>query len=152
GYLGPTETVGRMVVVQQLLHGLTGGEAMELRAVATDVVSALRKAITAGSNDSNHLCALGFALHLTGDSFAHTRLDDMAKKPAERRMYPTGKGHAPDYGWPDHPLHTGARAGEWIDYLKKVGADFTGTTLDLVAIDPFIASAQSYVKEHGQEA
>ena len=111
---GPDATVGRMVTIQQLLHGLTGGSPEAVRAIAIDAVKSLGAAARAEQDPQKRAdaqCALGFALHLYGDSFAHTRIKNTA------RMYGTGLGHFFDATTPDHPLSSAARLEMWRDYL-----------------------------------
>jgi len=125
--------VGRMVAVQQLLHGLTGGMADSLQTVAREIVHDLAATALAGgsstpSTHSTTLCALGFALHLYGDSFAHVRLS------AADKMYPTGRGHADDFSKPDYPLYEpdGARtrATAWATYMRAFPRVLGPFTLD----------------------
>jgi hypothetical protein len=114
GRRGPDETVGRMVTIQQTLHGLTGGSPEAVRTIAVDAAKALgEKARTEKDprKRADAQCALGFALHLFGDSFAHTRLKNTTK------MYPTGLGHFFDATTPDQPLSSAARLSLWRDYL-----------------------------------
>ncbi len=95
----------RMVTMQQLLHGLTGGASKEVQKVALDSARALLEAAGAespGAARDEALCAFGFSLHLLGDSAAHEQIDDAAKDPKDRRMYVTGRGHAADWNDPDH--------------------------------------------------
>ena len=111
---GPDETVGRMMTIQQLLHGLTGGSPEAVRAIAVDAVKTLGETARAEKDPRKRAdaqCALGFALHLYGDSFAHTRIKNTT------RMYPTGLGHFFDATTPDHPLSSTARLEMWRDYL-----------------------------------
>jgi len=145
-YLGPADTVGSMVVVQQLLHGLTGGESKAVRSVAADVVKKLQNEIASGAVDADHFCALGFALHLVGDSFAHTEIDHPDK------IYPTGSGHTRDYTWLDHPLHLLSREKDWEQYLKEMGSFFAPSQPDMTFIGPYEAHALGYVVQHGSES
>lgn len=114
GAAGADETVGRMVTVQQLLHGLTGGSPEAVRAIAAATV----KEVGARARDekdsrkrADAQCALGFALHLYGDSFSHVRLKNPSK------MYPTGLGHFFDATTPDQPLASATRLEMWQEYL-----------------------------------
>ncbi|MFI5361448.1 MAG: hypothetical protein ACHQ49_05720 [Elusimicrobiota bacterium] len=111
---GPDETVGRMVTIQQLLHGLTGGSPEAVRAIAVDEIKTLGAAARAEKDPSRRAdaqCALGFAMHLYGDSFAHTRIKNTTK------MYGTGLGHFFDATKPDQPLSSPTRLEMWRDYL-----------------------------------
>lgn len=97
----------RMVTLQHLLHGLSGGQAVALQAVAKATVARLQAALAgAGADRAEALCALGFGLHLLGDAYAHERLEDAGRPPAERKMYVTGRGHAGDWHDPDHVFCT----------------------------------------------
>ncbi|HXS99623.1 MAG TPA: hypothetical protein VN915_03035 [Elusimicrobiota bacterium] len=111
---GPDETVGRMVTVQQLLHGLTGGSPEAVRAIAAAAaknVGARARGARDPRERADAQCALGFALHLYGDSFSHVRIKNPSK------MYPTGLGHFFDATTPDIPLSSRARMELWREYL-----------------------------------
>jgi hypothetical protein len=111
---GPDATVGRVVTVQQMLHGLTGGSPDAVRAVARAATRTLVAGLR-GEKDpqkrADAQCAIGFALHLYGDSFSHTRIKNPAK------MYGTGIGHFYDSATPDQPLSSPARFEMWRRYL-----------------------------------
>jgi len=92
------EDVARMVVAQQQLHALTGGQAAVMVAVAQDTLSALRQGMKWAEPDGSQLCAVGFALHFYGDTRAHRQLA------APTTMYETGLGHAGDLHYPDYAL------------------------------------------------
>lgn len=100
-----SEAILKMVLVQRLLHGLTGGDAGAVQKVAKANVSQLAAAVaTTDKADHNAaLCALGFAMHLYGDSYAHVQMSPDNPKAAPR-MYPTGRGHFADMHYPDYPL------------------------------------------------
>ncbi|HEX4048337.1 MAG TPA: hypothetical protein VH309_10910 [Elusimicrobiota bacterium] len=133
---GPDETVGRMVTIQQLQHGLTGGSPEAVREIARATATTLAAAAR-GEKDpllrANARCALGFALHLYGDSFAHARI----RNPA--RMYGTGLGHFFDATRPDQPLSSAARLALWRDYLATVPALISAGTAG--AFGPVFAAA-----------
>jgi len=121
--------IGQMIEVQQFLHGLTGGKSDEVRKVAEEIVKELSDKIPwksggiPSTGDTSSLCALGFALHLYGDSFAHRQLD----KPES--MYPTGRGHFGDGVRPDRPLFSSFRTQDYLEnYLVRASGylgDFT---------------------------
>ena len=114
GANGRAETVGRMVTIQQLLHGLTGGSPEAVRAIAVETATALGAAAHAEKDPrkrADSQCALGFALHLFGDSFSHTRIKNTTK------MYATGLGHFFDATTPDQPLSSTQRLEMWRTYL-----------------------------------
>ncbi len=120
---GAPETAGRMAAVQQLLHGLTGGSSAGVRAAAREAVAATRREVEnarAPQERADDLCALGFAYHLYGDSFAHSRL----RNPA--RMYGTGIGHLFDSTRPDLPLVSPARLSLFSDYLQGAAGLWPG--------------------------
>lgn len=116
-----SEPILKMVLVQQLLHALTGGDAKAVQSAAGASVSRLALALStthAGTERDVALCALGFAMHLYGDSYAHTRMD------SPTLMYPTGRGHAWDMHYPDYPLCAGFASGlrtEWHCKLSTAG-------------------------------
>lgn len=134
---GPDATVGRMLLVQQLLHGLTGGPADAVRAVARGAVArTFAAAQAARGNPAAHadaLCALGFSLHLYGDSFAHRRL----KNP--KRMYRTGIGHLFDASTPDFPLCRPDRLEMWKEYVSSLRSLIPSVSAE--ALDPLLSGA-----------
>jgi hypothetical protein len=113
-----------MVAVQQLLHGITGGDSVAEQAVARETVRQLRdKANT--SPDLNAKCALGLALHLYGDSFAHTEITwRQSARPEQGSMYPTGIGHGPEFNKPDRPFYRLDRTRLWKTYVTSLAALF----------------------------
>jgi hypothetical protein len=134
---GPDATVGRMVTVQQLLHSLTGGSASAARTIATatvraSFVEAEREERGGPEKRADALCALGFALHFYGDTYAHKRL----KNP--RRMYRTGIGHLFDASTPDFPLSAPDRLALWREYVTSLRTLFPAKS---VPIDPLLAGA-----------
>lgn len=131
-----SEWIRRMVTVQQLLHGLTGGSAPAVESVAANTVRKLRQQVP-GTGDPAGLaawCAVGFGLHLYGDALAHRVIGSGGSEPD--RMYATGRGHAAHIHYPDWPLcgelvpkrtttfnrncNTGPRRrfDRWANYLK----------------------------------
>lgn len=103
----------RMFAVQQLLHGLTGGDPMALRSAALGTLRALQQDARLAPDGTGRLeawCAFGLGLHLWGDAFAHTQVlwdgDDQATFNNQRpKMYPTGRGHGLSEGhFPDDLL------------------------------------------------
>lgn len=102
--LSDSDDARELVTVQQLLHGLTGGNAREMLVTADSILEMLmikvRWAKTHKEKATN-LCAVGFAVHLLGDTLAHRRLNSGGLE-AEGRMYSTGKGHAFDGKKPDN--------------------------------------------------
>jgi hypothetical protein len=111
-----SETI-RMITIEQLLHGLTGGNADTVTAVATSIIKTLatRAEQEKGSPArTTTLCSLGFAIHLLGDSFAHRQLE------VPKKMYRTGFGHAGDFTFPDLPMFNDTRETNWIAYSHSL--------------------------------
>ena len=105
------DKIRQMFVVQQLLHGLTGGEPKALRAAALKIVGQLADQVAAsqGSVRIQALCALGLGLHLWGDALAHAEVpwvneDESTLKAHPPRMYATGRGHGFEGHLPDDVL------------------------------------------------
>ena len=102
-----SDWVRRMITVQQLLHGITGGTASDVQSVAINTLRGLWGPVISDRETANNraasLCALGFAFHLYGDSYAHQMMGDHGK-PDFETMYSTGMGHARDLYYPDLPL------------------------------------------------
>jgi hypothetical protein len=98
----------RMITVQHLLHGLTGGEAQAVQAVAANVLTELGLRLPRGGDPRRPagLCALGLGFHLYGDAFAHQMMGEECGQNGQQpcHMYPTGRGHAADLHYPDLPL------------------------------------------------
>lgn len=113
---GPERSVGVMVTTQQLLHALTGGAPEAVRAIAAGLARELfdrARAETDPVRRADDLCAVGFALHLYGDTYSHTRIHNPA------RLYGTGIGHFFDATRPDLPLLSPARFALWVAYLTS---------------------------------
>lgn len=123
------KNVAQMVAVQQFLHGLTGGTTEGVQTVAREIIRELSYQIWQSdggppSGNTSALCALGFAMHLYGDSFAHRQIN----KPES--MYPTGRGHAGHGHEPDRPLSSSFRTQDWGNYLVKASGYLGNFTLD----------------------
>jgi hypothetical protein len=136
---GPDATVGRMVTVQQMLHGLTGGSPDAVRAIAAATARGLVAKLQAEKDPQRRVdtqCAIGFALHLYGDSYSHTRIHNPSK------MYDTGIGHFFDASKPDQPLASPLRFAAWQSYLTTAPtllfSDFKS------AFEPFFSTAAAY--------
>lgn len=152
----------RMIAVQQLLHGLTGGQAEAVQTVAANVVGELGRRLPKAGDPrrSAGLCALGLGFHLYGDAFAHQIIGEDCGKDAQHpcHMYSTGRGHAADLQYPDLPLcsdfappprwfkHCVAakekRFLRWADYWGKaavyLGPNGTGGALERVLHDSIV--------------
>ena len=97
---------GKMVVTQQLIHGLTGGDIDSLRAMAINTVDTLLYHWlneVSPARRGTRACALGMALHLYGDSHAHRRIADVGTAETNT-MYNTGYGHFIPGHYPDYVL------------------------------------------------
>jgi outer membrane protein OmpA-like peptidoglycan-associated protein len=113
----PSRAARRMITVQQLLHALTGGDADTVGRAAVRVVRDAVAEVKDAPADPNLLCALGFALHLYGDAFAHRSLRAgtwWCHSASGMCMYPTGRGHADDMHLPDYPLYEGRGISDWL--------------------------------------
>ena len=115
--VGDRET-RRMITAQQLLHGLTGGDAKRLTHAAHESARKLILSLHDASDSERNekLCAIGFAIHLIGDSFAHRFLD------GDTVTYATGSGHAAHGTMPDHVFRDGTGLGHLHDYMKRLSA------------------------------
>ncbi len=157
--------IRRMVTVQQLLHGLTGGIAQAVQDVAANTAAKLREKAAADPASFSAWCAVGFALHLYGDAHAHREMgghgDDLD------RMYLTGKGHAAHLTYPDRPLCAqlnrswfnpwgceGARVdrlgrfGSWKDYWKATPQMLASTArVDQKPVDGVVAGLLKIASE-----
>ena len=94
--LAESEATRELVTVQQLLHGLTGGTAAEMLTTADKILETLMSKVKwaqSSADKATKLCAVGFAVHLLGDTLAHRRLDSGGLE-APGKMYATGRGHA----------------------------------------------------------
>ncbi|WP_050553792.1 hypothetical protein [Leptospira santarosai] len=129
---GSPKVLGRMAEIQQLLHGLTGGNSEHLRNVAVTTLDRLRTEIASKKERfPERLCALGFAFHLLGDSSAHRKLLN------PKKMYPTGRGHASDMTLPDHPVYNDDRVIEWESYAKNIPSLFRSDLKEVVIKEDF---------------
>ncbi len=129
---GSPKVLGRMAEIQQLLHGLTGGNSEHLRNVAVTTLDRLRTKLASKKERlPERLCALGFAFHLLGDSFAHRKLLN------PKKMYPTGRGHASDMTLPDHPVYNDDRVVEWENYAKNIPNLFRSDLKEVVIKEDF---------------
>jgi hypothetical protein len=109
--------VRHMVTTQHYLHALTGLPHDVTLAAGKRTLSHLRGLVDANPRSMEAACALGFATHMLGDSFAHERMDHSGYQ------YDTGLGHFRDDTRPDHPLVTGERLQMWQHYLAEAGTN-----------------------------
>jgi len=117
--------VRRMFAVQQVQHVLTGGNAEVVESIATSVLRRKFWDVQAATGEARGaaLCALGFAFHMYGDSFAHRYLPGQPHSLRDE-MYPTGRGHALIHGnAPDYPPCDRARisAAVWTRCAMDTG-------------------------------
>ena len=108
--------VRHMVTVQHYLHALTGTSHDATLEAGRRTLTDLRARLRAHPTDMATACALGFATHMLGDSFAHERMDNSG------RQYDTGLGHFRDNTKPDHPLVRADRLMMWRGYLHEARA------------------------------
>lgn len=97
----------QMVQTQFYLHGLTGLSSDGAEGGAIKIIRSIDGDIRQTSEPrklSNLYCARGFAVHLLGDTIAHTRLDWKGPANGERVLYDTGMGHFRDDVSPDFML------------------------------------------------
>jgi len=111
----PTPAVVDMVQKHHYLHSLTDQDSGRTRAATLATLNILRKQLGEAPSDVN-ACALGFAVHAYGDSFAHVRLDNPS------RMYPPGMGHFRDDHKPDYVEYSQQRERSWEEYGKGFSA------------------------------
>lgn len=105
--------VRRMATVHQFVHALTGSPAQNVTDAAVDLIKTLRGGQDPGKFDPTRACAIGFGLHLLGDSFAHRRLDQ------PDRTYPPGLGHFRDGHDPDY---IELRPSLWEQYTRSLAS------------------------------
>jgi len=148
--------IRRVLTVQQLLHGLTGGNASQTRTVSDQIIEDLLSQVDndrrkGKSATAEELCALGFAIHLRGDAVAHIVLSD-SPTGANSKMYETGLGHTFALHYPDYllyensarslgfklsytfpfdyllpaPVSPGPRAQEWKRFVYDLKGQLTG--------------------------
>jgi hypothetical protein len=151
-----SDALKRMVTVQQLLHGLTGGSAAAVQYLAANTVRKLRQQMPATNAAAGFAtwCAVGLGLHLFGDAFAHTMMGPGGTDTDD--MYSTGLGHAKHYHYPDWPLcgellpkpvfGNNCKAGQRIRYdrwgahwSQALGLLATGLVVDWQLFDAIIA-------------
>lgn len=110
-----------MITVQQLLHGLTGGDSNTLLETAKVVLEKLTDKISWRSDIPDapaHLCSVGFAVHLLGDAIAH-RVLGSGGLGEEGVMYQTGSGHFNHGTVPDYLLTSATGLDGWQHYSEQ---------------------------------
>ncbi len=135
----------RMITNHQLLHALTGGEATATTDAAVRIARRLWQEAAAAAGPPRggirprtaSLCALGFGLHLLGDSFAHRKLSDRARD----RMYRTGLGHFADATLPDAVLRRHTDPPEYnLHYWRDYALALTEVVNGAGPVDPQVAA------------
>jgi len=131
------EGVRHMVTVHQYLHGFVDAAQMDPPAkqhpsqavtkAAVALIANFHERMVKHPDSSNHLtdaCALGFAIHLLGDSFAHRTITNTDI------MYDPGMGHFDDGHHPDYiEYHDdyGDRRSLWVDYTATLAQALEGS-------------------------
>lgn len=112
-----------MVATQWYVHALTKQNSEQFREMAKRIVVELRAARLKEPNPQRRLnlaCETGLAIHLLGDSYAHSQLSDPEK------LYPTGNGHWKDVHKPDMMLSRDLISGlsdktrRWADWVTTM--------------------------------
>jgi hypothetical protein len=136
-----------MITTEQVLHALTGGQSASVTRIAVRLVQHFRDVVRT-SHDPTDCAALGFALHLLGDSFAHRQIDNQPV------LYPTGKGHALDSIYPDLPLYERERGALYCNYLTVLACALsTASACDTQGVGDLsgiLTTVQTYVEQHAQ--
>jgi outer membrane protein OmpA-like peptidoglycan-associated protein len=104
--------------VVELLHSLTGGNAAAMTDSAKIIVTRLlAQATQIGAADStNNLCAVGFALHLLGDTFSHRGMGSSFWDTPSSQLYGKRIGHSITGIAPDCILYDDDRTKLWEEY------------------------------------
>ncbi len=137
GVLKNSERTRELVTVHQLLHGLTGGKAKGEKGKKgmVETSDAILRRLAKSWKDFNAkesktitekmeiLCAIGFGVHLLGDTVAHRRLDN------KTMMYPTGWGHAEDGAMPDRLLESATKLDGIKEYTNEIPKIFPDKSL-----------------------
>jgi hypothetical protein len=115
-HLGDAQARQWLQWVQQDLHALTGGDVATMRHCAQTIVNAAHNAVRdSHGDDPNDVCALGFAVHLFGDAYAHFGFDGKGK------LYSSPFGHMTDYHEPDLPFYEPkTRVPNWLEYASRL--------------------------------
>ncbi len=148
--LANSEATRELVTIQQLLHGLTGGDAEEMRDTAKAILKTLAQSWKEFNNDKSKsitdkteiLCAIGFAVHLLGDTLAHKRLDSGGLD-APGKMYPTGMGHAYDGYKPDILLESVTGLNGIKYYSNQIPILFPERRLDADQLQKLLAKLEA---------
>jgi hypothetical protein len=116
-HLGDPQSRQWLQWVQEDLHALAGNDAGTMRRCAREVVEAVHNRVRdTDGKDPVQVCALGFAVHLFGDAYAHFHFDTM-------QLYGSPLGHMTDYHEPDLPFYEpDARIPNWELYAHQLRA------------------------------
>jgi hypothetical protein len=124
-----------MVAVQFYLHGLTGTRPESVRSAATTMINILEDRIKQlrrlpGQKSQQEIiniwCMRGFAIHLLGDTYAHTMLGDT------NTLYKLGLGHAKDKHEPDYVFRRGET--HWVNWVNDLSAYLGANNLQTAQI------------------
>lgn len=125
-----TTEVTHMDTAHELIHALTGTKPKPVTDAAVAIITELRTRRATEAFDPVRACAIGFGVHLLGDSFAHQRIGEEGMF-----TYPPGMGHWRDNHSPDYIVYNGPRERLWEDYLQKLSQ-----ALDLDLDAPILAA------------
>ncbi|MGA2549114.1 MAG: hypothetical protein ABSF50_03110 [Burkholderiaceae bacterium] len=128
-----------MAASQYYIHGLTGAPKSSVRRAAADLIARLAPQDRADLSDqdkANWACARGFALHLYGDSFAHSEFGEGA----DGLLYPTGMGHLREYSQPDYMAASQHDPGDrWTDWTLGLSQALYGSPDAGIALNALVA-------------
>lgn len=158
-----TNRCRHMVATHLFLHALTGTDVQPVRAAAEQLIDAIdvdlkhaRKTMPVDTQRLVNLaCERGFADHLLGDTFAHSRMHVDDTDPD--RLYPPGLGHWKDMHAPDRMLSRTVRGitrnpwEQWVDHAtNKIDGRGQGTAVKALAknVPPDKTIDTNYFGEH----
>lgn len=163
-----TRACVHMLATEFYLHALTGKPTKDIRDAALAVIESLDKEIghlqtletdpRKAKPEPQHLvnlwCERGFAIHLLGDTYAHSKLRDRAN------LYYPGTGHFKDRHQPDLLLRRGeAHWKEWVKQLAQVlrsapsgskVARISGSTIEQISTPLWPKGDKRYDKHYGE--
>ena len=133
-----------MATAQYYLHGLTGQNKATVRAAAKQLFlnldERLHQADLSSTDRTVLACASGLALHLYGDSFAHS----MFPNDDNTILYRTGIGHGKYLAAPDYMAQTEHASGDqWRDWIVAASAVLFNSTTPAEGMDGVIPKPAS---------
>jgi hypothetical protein len=142
-HIGTAQSKAWLQWVQEDLHALTGGNVQTMRQCASQVVDLAHSFVrSSNGQDWARVCALGFAIHLLGDSWAHFGFD------GKGTLYSSPLGHFADYHEPDLPFYDAPeRVPNWLGYVGALRA-----ALDLSPCGPGTATEVCRALEDAADA